>query len=273
MLSYPLAFSVHFSQIYFFDMPSMIVANWKMNLSHQESLMLARAIAQHSGSIPDNRQVVICPSFLSLIEVGRIIEKTSIALGAQNVFWEDVGAYTGEISPLHLKEAGCRYVIVGHSERRRYLREDNSQIHKKTKAALQAGLIPIICVGEDWEERAQGQKDYILIQQVTEILQGIHLRKEQGVIIAYEPVWAISTGRGIYADPEEVQYAVEVIRQVLLDLYDQDISRNTFRVLYGGSVSGENVSSFSRLKNVDGVLVGSASQKAEDFFRLIQNTL
>jgi len=249
----------------------IIIANWKMNLIYKESIDLAKKIKAGLQSIKNEFEIVICPSYVALKEIKSILGDSRTALGAQDCFWEEFGAYTGEISPEDLKSVGCDYVILGHSERRKYLQETGAMIHKKVRIALDNKLIPVVCIGESWDERRENQKDYILIKQLTEALEGISLSHDDHIIVAYEPVWAISTGEGIDAEPQEVQYANEVIRQVLLDLYNRDIVNHNTKIIYGGSVDGDNVNSFMSLPNVSGALVGGASQKAEKFLDLIES--
>lgn len=248
-----------------------IIANWKMALNHAETIHLSNYLKKQIKDFQDNLQLVVCPSFLSLVKVQEIFENTSVQIGAQDCFWEEKGGYTGEISPLNLKNLNCQYVILGHSERRKHLQETNDMVHRKCEMALKSKLIPILCIGENWEQRSEKQKDFVLINQLTEALQGISVSPEDQVIVAYEPVWAISTGEGIEAEPEEVQYAAEVIKQVLLDMYNKEITYHNFRVIYGGSVNSENVNSFLNLPNITGALVGAATQKTHTFMELLEN--
>jgi triosephosphate isomerase len=213
--------------------------------------------------------VVLCPSFVSLGEVGKILKGTKIKLGAQDCFWESQGAYTGEVSATYLREIGCEYVILGHSERRKYLNETDEMVHQKVRMALSAGLTPIVCVGETFSQRQEGAKDYILIQQTTKALEGINLGLEKKIIIAYEPVWVIGTGQAI--SPSEAESAHQVIRQALLDIFPELMVEKSFRIIYGGSVDSINVKNFVCLKNTSGVLVGGASLDAGEFIQLIKN--
>ncbi len=243
---------------------SIIIANWKMNLSLAESKQLANSLRNIDQG---KNELVICPSFISLVTVGEILKKGKIKLGAQDCFWEAKGFYTGEISLENLKEIGCEFVIVGHSERRKYLKETDEMVHQKTKAALASGLIPIICVGETFEQRQQGAKDYILIQQTTRALEGVKIDVNQRIIIAYEPVWVIGSGQAI--SPQEAAEANQVIRQILLDLFPAKFVKDNILIIYGGSVDHKNVSSFIRQESIDGVLVGGASLKADTFLNLV----
>lgn len=252
----------------------IIVANWKMNLGSQETEVLAKDIL---SGLKKNKNlhkidVVLAPSFLSLVRTQQLNQKilgtkNQIALAAQNCFWEERGAYTGEISPLQLKNIGCQYIIIGHSERRQYLRETDEMVHRKIKIALELGLTPILCVGETFEERRTGAKDYVIINQVSRALEGINLKANQKLIIAYEPVWIIGSGQAI--DPKETDYMHQVVRQRLLDLYPLPIIRNNIRIIYGGSVDHTNINNFVKQESVDGILVGGASLKATEFISMI----
>jgi len=247
-------------------MKSIIIANWKMQLDLKGAKELAMAF---KGISEKDKEVVICPSFASLGEVGNILKKGSVKLGAQNCFWEVKGAYTGEVSSWELKDAGCEYVIIGHSERRQYLKETDEMVHEKVRAALSAGLTPIICVGETFEQRQQGARDYILIHQTTKALEGIKVDKNQKVIVAYEPVWVIGSGQAVA--PEDAASASQVIGQTLIDLYSGDLANNNFSVIYGGSVDSRNIKSFVQTGVIQGFLVGGASLKKDEFIDLIKN--
>ena len=244
---------------------SIIIANWKMKLGVNGSVDLVKKIKKANLK---NTELVICPSFVNLLEVKEALSRSNIKLGGQDCFWEAEGAYTGEVSAGQLKEAGCSYVILGHSERRKYLKETDEMVHQKIKMALAAGLTPIVCVGETFEERQRGAQDYILIQQTTRAFEGIELGLSQ-VIIAYEPVWVIGSGQAIA--PTEAESAHQVIRQSLFDIFSPELVKNNFRIVYGGSVDASNVSAFIHLANTSGVLVGGASLKAEEFISLINN--
>lgn len=244
----------------------IIIGNWKMKLGLPETLELTKAVKKFSTK---NVDIAVCPSFVGLSEAANLLKYSNVKLGAQDCFWESEGAYTGEVSASYLKEVGCEFVIIGHSERRQILGETDEVVHKKVKMALEASLTPIICVGETFEERQQGSKDYILIQQTTKALQGIKLRDGQKVLMAYEPVWVIGSGQAI--DPAEAEVAHQVIRQSLFDIFSPTLVKNNFSIIYGGSVNGENVQSFTSLANTNGVLVGGASLKADSFKAIIDN--
>ena len=245
---------------------SLIIANWKMKLGLNQALDLAKSLKAVEAL---GKEIVICPSFASLFPVSQVLKNTELKLGAQDIFWEASGAYTGEVSASELRDVGCQFVIIGHSERRKYLGETDEIVHKKVKAALAADLVPIICVGETFDQRQAGAADYVLIQQVTKALEGIDLRPDQPVVVAYEPVWVIGTGQAI--DPPQAGHVHQVIRQTLIDLFPLELVKNSFRIIYGGSVDRSNVSDFTNLENTSGVLVGNASLEAAEFIDLIKN--
>lgn len=249
----------------------IIIANWKMNLGLPQTILLTKDILNGFKKNKDDFSkidIVLCPSFTYLSEIKKIVTKSNIALGAQNCFWEERGAYTGEISAFQLKEMGCQYVIIGHSERRQYLNETNEMIHQKIKSALENGLIPILCVGETFDERQKGVKDYVILNQVGRALEGISLKAYQQLIIAYEPVWVIGSGQAV--KPEEAEYANRIILQKVIDLYPLPIVRNNIRIIYGGSVDRTNVRNFVQQETIDGVLVGGASLRAEEFIKMCE---
>ncbi|NUM25047.1 MAG: triose-phosphate isomerase [Candidatus Buchananbacteria bacterium] len=244
----------------------IVIANWKMKLGVPQSVDLAKGLKNISAN---NVEVAVCPSFVSLTEVAKVLSGSVVKLGAQDCFWEASGAYTGEVSANYLREAGCEFVIIGHSERRQYLAETNEMVHKKIKMALAANLIPVLCVGETFEQRQNGAKDYVIIEQTTKALEGLEVGPDQRVIIAYEPVWVIGSGQAI--DPQEAAASHQVIRQSLFDIFPAPSINNNFSVIYGGSVDGENISYFTELENIDGVLVGGASLQVEAFKSIIKN--
>ncbi len=243
----------------------LVIANWKMKLGPEDSHELAHDIADADTK---NAQVVLCPSFPSLLPVQEAIHGTSIALAAQDCFWERRGAYTGEVSVDDLVALGCQYVIVGHSERREHLGETNEQIHKKIRIALEAGLTPIVCVGETFDQRTSGARDYVLIEQVTTALQGIMLNTKEHVIVAYEPVWVIGSGQAI--DAPQAADAHRLIYQTVLDVLGETVASKNLRIVYGGSVDADNVASFLSLEHTSGVLVGSASLTAESLLAIVK---
>jgi triosephosphate isomerase len=243
-----------------------IIANWKMKLSIADSLKLAKEVKTKFKDFKD-ASIAICPNFISLVEVKKALRGSKIDLGAQNVFWEDLGAYTGEISPSMLIEAGCSYVIIGHSERRKFLGENYEMIHKEIKAVLtKQDLIPIVCIGENWDERKTDRRDFVLFDQLQQALSGIDVVGNQQIIIAYEPIWAIGSGTAI--EPSEAEYAHKIIKLTLNDMFGMKIVNNNFKIIYGGSINSNNVSGFVDLENLDGVLVGGASLDAEEFYKV-----
>ncbi len=250
-------------------MSKIIIANWKMYLSHEQALSVSKALVVFSKRVSADKKIVICPSYISFKDVIDIFKGTQVSIGAQDIFWEERGAYTGEVSALDIKTLGGEYALLGHSERRKNFNETNKMIHDKTRICLENGLIPVLCIGEDWDQKKNGQRDYVLIQQLNEVLEGIAVTNNQKIIIAYEPVWAISAGGGVHASPEEVNYVQKVIRQVLLDLYGNFIINDVFKIIYGGSVTPENVKEYTEIQNISGVLVGSASTNADAFYKLI----
>jgi len=244
----------------------LILGNWKMKLSQRESIALAEQLKKSLKKLKE-AEVGVCPSFTSIYAVSATLANTNVKVGAQNMFWESEGAYTGEISPLMLNELGCKYVILGHSERRQHLKETDQMVHLKTRLCLQYNLVPIICVGENIDERQENRTDYVIISQLTKALEGIEIKAGDELVIAYEPVWVIGTGQAI--NPAEAEHVHRVIRQALVDLFNAQAVQNNFRIIYGGSVDSGNAASFTRQKTVDGLLVGAASLKPQEFFSII----
>jgi triosephosphate isomerase len=248
------------------DKKRIVLANWKMKLGFNDSVKLAGDFAKTFKDFKKD-DIVVCPDTVSLREVAGTLDGTNIKIGAQNVFWEESGSYTGETSPLVLKEAGCKYVIIGHSERRRHLLENYSMIHQKVKSVLDAGeLIPVVCIGESNEDRKTDKRDYVLVDQLQQALGGINIVKGQEIIVAYEPVWAI--GSGLTIEEDEVKYAYKIITLALNDIYGAQIVSDNFRIIYGGSVTSDNVANFAKLDSGDGLLVGGASLDAEEFRKI-----
>ncbi len=247
----------------------IFIANWKMNLTLKERENLALAVKKELAAEAGGKDIVICPPFVSLASIGEILKGSGIKLGAQDVFWEETGAYTGEISPVILKEINCQYAIVGHSERRQYLGETDEMVNKKTAACLDSGLTPIICVGETLEERRDNRTGAVVHLQVSRALEGIDLVDAEQIIIAYEPVWVIGSGRPI--SPEDAGEALAVIRQALIDLYPLTIINNNIRLVYGGSIGSDSAREFSELDLMRGFLVGGASLDAKEFCRIVKS--
>ncbi|AII59374.1 MAG: triose-phosphate isomerase [Dehalococcoides mccartyi] len=235
----------------------IIAGNWKMNTTLSEACTLVQGMKDELDQI-SGIQKIVCPPFISLAPVKTILDGSSIQLGAQNLFYEEKGAYTGEISPLMLQDI-CPYVIIGHSERRAYFGETGQVVNRKIKAALQAGIMPIVCVGEKLEENENGQTRQILETQLKEALAGIN---PSSIIIAYEPIWAIGTGKA--ATAAEANNTISYIRKVLGDIWGNTASQTT-PILYGGSVNEKNTAELLCQPDIDGALVGGASLKAESF--------
>lgn len=238
-----------------------LVANWKMHHTVAESRAWVAAFRAFLPP-PSGVQVVVCPPFTALAAMKEELEGLPVALGAQNLHWEDKGAFTGEVSGPMLVEHGCRYVIVGHSERRTLAGETDQEVGRKLRAALRHGLTPILCVGEGLEERDRRETRLVLRRQYGVGLKGLGAEDVSRLIIAYEPVWAIGTGRA--ATPGEAAEAAAWIREGLGELYGREVAER-IPVLYGGSVSPRNVQGFWRAPGIDGCLVGGASLEAERF--------
>ncbi len=243
----------------------LIVANWKMNKglndAQQYGQELLPILAGYTGV-----EVVVCPPFTSLTLMNQIFRGSEIKLGAQNLFWEMKGAYTGEISPAMLVDAGCTYVILGHSERRQIMGENDAIINRKVRAALDVALIPILCVGETLQERENNRAREVVKDQLTRDLKNITFAP-QGLVIAYEPVWAIGTG--VNASSDDAQEMIGFIRSYLAKLYDQELA-DSVRILSGGSVKEENIAEFMSEVDVDGALVGGASLQANSFAGIVR---
>lgn len=242
----------------------IIAGNWKMNNTVDEAVNLIRDIKK--GKKNSDVEVVVCVPFTALWQVKKEIEGTSIKLGAQNMHWEDRGAFTGEISPLMLKEIGIDYVIIGHSERRQYFNETDETVNKKVKAALKYDIKPIICVGETLEEREKGMEKDVVKRQVEAALEDIDKKNIEDIVIAYEPIWAIGTGKT--ASNKDANDMISFIRQTVSDKYGENISQS-MRIQYGGSVKPNNIKELMTESDIDGALVGGASLKADDFLKLI----
>jgi triosephosphate isomerase len=242
----------------------VVVGNWKMNTTIGEAVELVSRVKDSLEDLLDI-ETVLCPPFVSLASVSKVISSSSIKLGAQNMYHEDQGAYTGEISAKMLQEL-CDYVILGHSERRRIFNEDDEFIGRKIQSALNVGLRPILCVGEDSTQREMGDVEAIVTRQLQQSLQSIS--EPNNLVIAYEPVWAIGTGMA--ATPDDASAAIAAIRRVVYELYGPTSEEIPF--LYGGSVTSTNVSQFVEIPNIDGVLVGSASLIAREFLDIAFRT-
>jgi triosephosphate isomerase len=246
-----------------------IAGNWKMNPPISAGIELAKELKKSLFDFRDV-EIVLIPPFTHLYLVKKEIEGTKIKLGAQNMHWEEKGAFTGEISPLMLKEIGCSYVIIGHSERRKYFGENDETVNKKARSALLHGLSPIICIGETLEEREKGITMKVVENQLRASIKGISEEEILKTVIAYEPVWAIGTGRN--ATPEQAEEVHSFIRKILREIYGIEKS-NYVIIIYGGSVTMENSYFLLKMKNVDGFLIGGASLKGDSFKGIVENGL
>lgn len=243
----------------------IIAGNWKMNTTVEESLKLVGAIKKENGDT-FKVEVIVAPPFTAIKHVFDAVGQTSIQVAGQNVFWEESGAFTGEVSAKMLKDAGCKWAIVGHSERRQYFGETDETVCKRLKAALISGLKVIMCVGETLEQR-EAQKTFdVLDTQVAGGLKGVEKSELSKIAVAYEPVWAIGTGKTATSDQADEAHAQ--IRRKLAALYDDEAAQ-AMRILYGGSVKPDNAKELLSRQNVDGALVGGASLKAGDFAAII----
>jgi triosephosphate isomerase len=250
------------------DRKPLIAGNWKMNLNRTESVKLVRAIAERTSD-QAGTDILVAPPFTALSTVKDAIGSAKIYLGAQNMHWETGGAYTGEVSPAMLVEAGCTHVILGHSERRSLFMETDEMIERKARAAVGMGLIPIICIGETLEEREKGRTFQLIRSQLDQSLKNFREQKAMlpTTILAYEPVWAIGTGRT--ASPQQAQEVHRFIREWLKEHFGSGTAEN-IRILYGGSVKPDNTRDLMAMPDIDGALVGGASLKADTFSRIIR---
>ena len=245
----------------------LIAGNWKMNMTSAQAVELVKGI--HYGlRFPGEVDVIVAPPLTALGSVAGVLRDSYIGVAAQNMHWEETGAYTGEVSGLLIKEAGADYVIIGHSERRQYFGETDETVNKKAKAAFKHGLIPIICVGETLDERESGSYAIIIEQQLMGALNGLTPQEVSDLIIAYEPVWAIGTGETATARQADEAHAV--IRSIISREFGTDTA-DTVRILYGGSVNPGNSKETLSMTNVDGALVGGASLKYSDFIEIIKS--
>lgn len=244
----------------------LIAGNWKMHLTLSESVRLAQSVAKTCDGVQD-RDVMVAPAFTALASVCTAIENSSLLVGAQNIAWEKEGAYTGEISPLMLTDLGVGLAIIGHSERRQIFGENDAMINRRMHGALNGSIQPILCIGETLTDREAGNTFMVLERQVRQGLQGVTGKQIEHVVLAYEPVWAIGTGKT--ATKEQAQEVHAFLRQLLSDLYKKPVADIT-RILYGGSVKPDNIDDLMAQPDIDGALVGGAALKAESFDRIVQ---
>ena len=248
------------------DRRPLIAGNWKMYKTPEEAAGTARELVERVTGVTDV-DIMVAPTYTALEPVFRAIKNSPVALGAQNLFWENEGAYTGEISAPMLKSVGCRYAIIGHSERRQYFGETDETVNKKIQAAIQAGLKPVFCVGETEKERDSGQTLSVLDKQVKKGLEKLVSDQLDDLIIAYEPVWAIGTGKT--ATDDQAQEVHQFIRSLLEKNFGATLS-NATRILYGGSVKPDNIAGLMSMPDIDGALVGGASLDAESFSKIVK---
>jgi triosephosphate isomerase len=243
----------------------LLAGNWKMHGTRAETERLLSALTAQVTNLSD-REVVVAPPFTALETAARLLAGSPIRLAAQNLYWEPQGAFTGEVSGPMLKELGCLYVILGHSERRQYFAESDAQVARKVRAAQRDGLTAIVCVGEALEERERGDTLTVIRRQIQVGLQGQEKAALAALVIAYEPVWAIGTGRT--ATPDQAQEVHAAIRATLAAMADQTAA-DAVRILYGGSVKADNVDGLMAQADIDGALVGGASLQADAFARIV----
>jgi triosephosphate isomerase len=243
-----------------------IAGNWKMNKTVGEALDLVRELKAAISGVK-GVEVAVAPPFTALFAVHKELEGSSVRLAAQNLYWEEKGAFTGEVSSLMLKDVGCHYVIIGHSERRQFFRETDETVNRRIKTALARGLKVIFCIGETLKEREEGRTFSVIERQVEGGLKGLSAQEMKDLVIAYEPVWAIGTGKT--ATPEQAEEVHRFIRGKMEKLYSHEVSEE-IRIQYGGSVTPENIKGLMNQPNIDGALVGGASLKSDFFSKIVR---
>ncbi len=247
----------------------IIAGNWKCFKTISQAIELANGLMRSLFDVT-TIDIVICPAFTALTEVYEVISETNLQLGAQDMHWEKEGPFTGEVSAEMIKDTGANFVILGHSERRQYFGETNQSVNKKIKSALKYNLTPIVCVGENLAQREQNKTFEVISEQAEECFWEIKKEEAKDMVIAYEPVWAIGTGKT--ATPLQAQEVHKFIRRLLVKFYDEDLAEN-LRIQYGGSVKPENIAELIRQEDIDGALVGGASLDAASFTSIIRNCL
>lgn len=247
----------------------IIAGNWKMNKTINAAVELVNGLKRGLVDIVEV-DIVVCPPYTALSDVRELVMDSNITLGAQDLYWEEKGAFTGEVSARMLQDAGCDYVIIGHSERRKYFSETNETVNKKVKAAIAAGLIPIVCVGEKLEERLGGETFAVVKGHVEGSLATLSKKNMEKLIVAYEPVWAIGTGKN--ATPQQAEEVHQFIRELLADIFDEETAENT-RIQYGGSVNPDNIKELMQEKDIDGALVGGASLDIDSFSQIVKGAI
>ncbi|MDH5717597.1 MAG: triose-phosphate isomerase [Spirochaetia bacterium] len=243
----------------------VIAANWKMNLSIKEAENLAKELWENAKDI-DDREIIVFPSFLQIPAAAGILKNTNIGIGGQNLYFEENGAFTGEISAFQLKDAGCTHVLIGHSERRHYFKEDYETVNKKIKRALSSDLKVMLCVGESLEEHENGLTEMVVVDELESAFKNVNMNYLENMYIAYEPIWAIGTGKT--ATPKDASHVHNIIRKTLNRIFGQKAALE-MRILYGGSVKPDNIVSLMKQDDIDGALVGGASLEAKSFISLI----
>ncbi len=245
----------------------IIAGNWKLNKTSREAMSLVEELKREVSDI-NGVDIVVCPPFTALGDVSEVVMETNISLGAQNVYWQDSGAFTGEVSAPMLKDLGVQYVIIGHSERRQFFGETNETVNKRIRAALAHGLTPIVCVGENLAERESNKTFDVIKNHCEGSLANLTSDEMKKIVLAYEPVWAIGTGKT--ATPEQAQEVHAYIRELLSKLFGKEVSQSV-RIQYGGSVTPENIGILIAKSDIDGALVGGASLKAPSFAAIVKS--
>ncbi len=245
----------------------LIIGNWKMNLGLAESLGLARDLKRQLAGVYAGPEVMVCPSMPFLSSVMDVLQGSVMGVGSQDLAHQERGAFTGAVSAEQLKELGIRCCILGHSERRQFFGETDELVAAKLRATFRVGLLPVVCFGESEEIRLQGKTESFVSGQIHAALGGLHAPQAAAVVLAYEPIWAIGTGNS--AQPEDAEAVHRLVRGILKERFGDEVSQNV-RILYGGSVTPENIVQYMHCQNIDGALVGGASLKAESFRRIIE---
>ncbi len=250
----------------------MIAGNWKMNKTYSEGVVLAQGLADELADGTGEVDVVVCPPAVDLKGVAEVIEQTGapLSLGAQNVYWEESGAYTGETAPDMLEAVGATHCIIGHSERRDYFGETDEDVNRKARALMAHGIVPISCCGESLEVREAGRHVEFVVDQIRKDTEGLEVTDPSAYVIAYEPIWAIGTGKTATAD--DAQEVCGAIRATLVDVFGAEVASG-IRILYGGSAKPENIAGFLEKEDVDGALVGGASLKADSFAAMVRSAM
>jgi triosephosphate isomerase len=246
----------------------IIAGNWKMNKTGTEAASFARELKIKTLNI-NRTEIVVCPPYIAIVPVYEILKESRVKIGAQNVHWEPSGAFTGEVSAEMIEQAGCKYVIIGHSERRQYFGETDQSVNKKIIQTLTTSICPIVCVGETLQQREAGKTKNVVKDQITAGLAGLSIDQMKRLVLAYEPVWAIGTG--VTATPAQAEEVHHFIRELLAELFNSQIA-DSAQILYGGSVKPDNAKELLSQHNIDGGLIGGASLKVDSFVEMIRTT-